>query len=339
MDEIEVLVHRAKQNDQEAFARLYEMHYQAMYHYALHVCQNNYADAQEAVQDAFLSAFEHLDQLQKPAYFPLWIKRIVHSKCIRLFHKHKDISVDPEEIKTNAVEEQRVDFLPHQSLENATDQQILHALVQELTEKQQQIIYYFYFQQCSINEISQALHISKGTVKSRIFEARRNLKKKIKIYEAREKRKINFHLQPVLPSFCYLCASQLSNLKIFQSNIFIQSTTFIATASCAVFTVQAVTSTYQTITQVNTPSYASSAPLQEKKIEELEYVEFPTLYFKEKNITTPRAAYYTLMKIAPDKESLEALSKEEKESLQPLVQAIQYSNTNYKDALKKAGWF
>lgn len=341
MDEITLLVKQAKEGNEKAFSLLYEKHVQAMYHYALQLCKGNRADAQEIVQEAFLTAFEHLDQLQRPEYFPLWLKRIVHSKCVRMFHKNKGISVDPADIKTNIIEEQRIEYIPHKQMENEAEQQILHTMVRELTEKQKQIIEYFYFQQRSINEIALMLGISRGTVKSRVFEARRALKKKIDAFEAREHRKINFHLQPVFPSILTFCAYQLSKMKVFQSDVFLKSTTLIATTSCAVMTISAVTSTYQIFTndqQQATSIHTPTQVLEQAKVE-IEMIEFPILQYEDKEITTPRAAYYTLIKIAPDKQSMDALTIEEREALQPLLQAIQSTDTQYKDTLHQNGWF
>lgn len=341
MNDISTLVRKAREGDKEAFSIIYERHYQAMYHYALHLCQYNHADAQEVVQDAFLSAFERLDQLQKLEYFPLWLKKIVHSKCIRLFYNNKEITLDSFEGNLNGFEEQRIEFVPHKYIENEMEAQILHTMVRELTEKQQQIITYFYFEQRSINEIAQLLNISKGTVKSRVFEARRALKKRVDAFEAREERKINFHFRPVLPSILTFCAYQLSKLKVFQSDAFLKSTTLIATTSCAVMTISAVNSTYQIFIEEEQNITSNHIPIQvqEQAKVEIEMIEFPPLQYEGKVITTPRAAYYTLIKIAPDKESMDALTSEKREALQPLLQAIQSSETQYKDTLKNNGWF
>jgi RNA polymerase sigma factor (sigma-70 family) len=65
----------------------------------------NATDAQDLLQDAFIEAFRHLGQLQRPGAFVGWLRRIVINKCIRFSKEHvrwssldrDDLAVLPDE--------------------------------------------------------------------------------------------------------------------------------------------------------------------------------------------------------------------------------------------------
>ena len=74
------LVKKAKQGDKEAFCQLYSMYKDRLYRYAYYRLGNN-DDAQDAVSDCIVSAFEQIKNLHRVEAFPAWIFKILSSAC------------------------------------------------------------------------------------------------------------------------------------------------------------------------------------------------------------------------------------------------------------------
>ena len=91
------LVAQARQGDNRAFAELVK-HYEAkIFRLALHITQNR-EDAEDVLQEAFLKAYEHLDQFQGNSKFYTWIVRIaVNQALMKLRKRRTDKSVSLDE--------------------------------------------------------------------------------------------------------------------------------------------------------------------------------------------------------------------------------------------------
>lgn len=74
------LVKRAKAGDKEAFCRLYSLYKDRLYRYAYYRL-GNAEDAQDAVSDCIVCAYEQIKDLRKPAAFPSWIFKILYAVC------------------------------------------------------------------------------------------------------------------------------------------------------------------------------------------------------------------------------------------------------------------
>ena len=77
------LVELARQGDMEAFGELIRRHRRRCVDLACFFLRNR-SDAEDQVQDAFLKAYEHLDQFQGEAEFGTWLGRIVVNQCLML---------------------------------------------------------------------------------------------------------------------------------------------------------------------------------------------------------------------------------------------------------------
>lgn len=85
MDEKQ-LVKKAKSGDKTAFSSLYRLYKDRLYRYAFYRLGNS-DDAQDAVSDAVLSAFEQIMNLRKGDAFSFWIFRILNITCSNYIKK------------------------------------------------------------------------------------------------------------------------------------------------------------------------------------------------------------------------------------------------------------
>lgn len=128
--------------------------------------------AEDQVQEAYIKAFNSMDQLKhKEEPFP-WLARIVINECKSSFRK--------------SWREVITDFLPERKLESSEESYLrsvreedVHNAVYNLPKHYSLPITLFYFEDLSIQQISQILSLKSGTVKSRLARGRELLSRKI----------------------------------------------------------------------------------------------------------------------------------------------------------------
>lgn len=316
------LVERIKQQDETAFEELYKMYYGTLYQYVIKLVNYNNQDAQEIIQDTFYSVWNSIDQLQLAEYFPLWMKRIAHNKAVRMFEKNhkKGNSVDPDVL--SSIEEKRVYHKPHSLTFNNVERKELLRLVSMLPRHYQEIIYLYYFEDLTIKEIQMLLNTSEGTVKSRVFHARKKLKELIEAYEAQEDRKINFYINAYIPVSLSLFIKKVKQFMKSSVN------KVVVTQVCAVGVfVYAGVQTMQELPHI----HSETSIIQDR-------VEFEPVYFRGMKVDTASQAYYLLKYMISDEAKMEKEDVAVLEEIKPIIQAVLKSDTNYKQELEHSKW-
>ncbi len=132
---------------------------------------NDFHLAEDAAQEAFITAWRHLDQLTTPEAFPGWFKRIVLTQCNRLTRAKRL----PTVLLENITDVPARDADPHAAYEGKERQQRVLAAVKALPEHERMVITLFYINDYSQNEIAAFLEAPLTTVKKRLHSARRKL--------------------------------------------------------------------------------------------------------------------------------------------------------------------
>ena len=89
-------VELARQGDENAFAALIRAHQDQLYRVALRMLGNS-QDAQDAVQEAFLQAWQHLPGFRGDARFSTWVTRILINRCHNLQRARRPADPLPDE--------------------------------------------------------------------------------------------------------------------------------------------------------------------------------------------------------------------------------------------------
>lgn len=84
---IEELIALCQSGNQQAQLEIYNRYYKAMYNTAFRIVKNSF-EAEDIMQEAFLSAFTKLDKLHEATTFGAWLKRIVVNKSIYHYNKN-----------------------------------------------------------------------------------------------------------------------------------------------------------------------------------------------------------------------------------------------------------
>jgi RNA polymerase sigma factor (sigma-70 family) len=133
--------------------------------------------AEDAAQEAFITAWRHLDQLRQPAAFPGWFKRIVLTQCNRLTRGKRLELVSLDAIADLPAAPNGSQ--PQQIYEQREQQQAVAAAIQTLPEHERMVTALFYISDYSQNEIAAFLEVPVTTVKKRLFNARQRLRERM----------------------------------------------------------------------------------------------------------------------------------------------------------------
>jgi RNA polymerase sigma factor (sigma-70 family) len=168
------LIVSARKGDQQSMYRLYKLYVQAMYNTCIRMVSNQY-DAEDIIQEVFLSAFNNLDSFRGDSSFGSWLKRIVINKSISFLRSKKADFAEIENLQLVA-EEKEEDF-------PKIDPKKIHESIKSLPEKARVVLTLYLLEGYRHNEIAEILEISVSTSKSQYLRAknllRENLKKEI----------------------------------------------------------------------------------------------------------------------------------------------------------------
>ena len=133
--------------------------------------------AQDATQDAFLTAYQRLAQLREPAAFPGWLRRIVHTHCHRLTRAKRPEYVPLETVDSAVpVEGDLAQLVADEDAAQAMVDCVM-AAVADLPEHERVVVRLFYFEGYSIRDVAAALDVPITTIKKRLQYARNRLRK------------------------------------------------------------------------------------------------------------------------------------------------------------------
>ncbi len=131
---------------------------------------NSREDADDVLQEVLLTAYRKFPQLQNKDAFKAWIIRIARNKCYDYFRK----KAMQNEIPIDELTEKRLSYSRH-GISIVTT---VRETIDLLGEKDKEILYLHYWKELPQKEIAKRLSIPVGTVKSRLYTAKQNFKKK-----------------------------------------------------------------------------------------------------------------------------------------------------------------
>jgi RNA polymerase sigma-70 factor, ECF subfamily len=165
------LVARARSGDQPAFEQLVRRHLRGAYAVALSELANS-RDAEDAVQDSFVTALERLDDCRDPAAFGAWLRRIVRNRARSVRRRERVRDTSPLDTALSATSTDD----PGRDLDRAQLRQRLEGALEKLTDVQRRVVLMHDLEGFRHREIAVDLGLPEGTVRSHLFLARRALR-------------------------------------------------------------------------------------------------------------------------------------------------------------------
>ena len=179
--DVRALVARVVSGDMKAFEVIYQNTYRQVYYTCMSFLKNE-QNVYDVMQDTYITALTHLQQLENPERITAWLNTIAVNKCRQFLGKKMPVQLD-EATSTNLLEEND-NFLPESYVLNAEKRKIiLNIMQEELSAVQYQTIIMYYFDGVSTSEIAACMECPEGTVSYRLSAARGKIKAGVQRYE------------------------------------------------------------------------------------------------------------------------------------------------------------
>ncbi|RFP63703.1 RNA polymerase sigma factor [Hymenobacter lapidiphilus] len=165
------LVERCRLGDRRAQAEIYKRYSKAMFNASLRIT-GDYAEAEDVLQEAFLSAFRELHSYKGDSSFGSWLKRIVINKSINCL-RNRRLSLVPLGEQHDAAAE-ATDYGPEPEI-TSWRADVVRRCVQDLPDGYRVVLTLYLLEGYDHAEIAGILNISESTSKSQYSRARKKL--------------------------------------------------------------------------------------------------------------------------------------------------------------------
>jgi RNA polymerase sigma-70 factor (ECF subfamily) len=154
--------------DSLAYRELVEYWQPRLYYYVRRIVQEENA-VWDVIQEAWLAVLRNVRALKDPRKFPTWLYRIARHKAIDYLRKEKRY--------THMTDEDLDEFCESDPAPPAFEENIelVHKLLGRLSLAHREALTLYFLEEFSIPEMAEILGISEGTVKSRLYHAKKKL--------------------------------------------------------------------------------------------------------------------------------------------------------------------
>ncbi len=183
-------IEQLKNGDEKGFSTLYTHTYKYVYSRA-RMLSDNEQEIMDILQEVYISAYRNIGALKSSDSLYAWLKTITFHAGGKMLKKNRKeilLSEEHEEMLETLPDEESMtedDYLNKQDIE------VIRDCIKRLSDEHRTVIMAFYYDNLKVEEISELLSISAGTVKSRLHSARKKLKGYIE--EQEKKQGYTFH--------------------------------------------------------------------------------------------------------------------------------------------------
>ena len=157
------LVDRIAAEDEEAFRMLYDRFADRVFRYALTLLRNRHL-AEEAAQETMIAVWKSAHRFAARSKVSTWIFGIARNKAFDLVRREKRGERTPE-----------LSLVSPDPAPGLLKQELVAEALRELPEPQREVVFLTFYEGLSYGEIARILEIPEGTVKSRMFHAKRKM--------------------------------------------------------------------------------------------------------------------------------------------------------------------
>jgi RNA polymerase sigma factor (sigma-70 family) len=185
VDEVKLFRRPPRPSESRAFEELLSEHLDALYRTALRLCGGRPADAEDLLQEAMLRAFGRFGELREPAAARVWLFTILTRTNLNRLRTQRRRA---ERLASDLDEQEFEDALAAWRSAEAPDEQTdllltrerLAAALDALDEQVRPVVWLIDVEGFRQREVAEMLGIPEGTVASRLFRARRNLREALR---------------------------------------------------------------------------------------------------------------------------------------------------------------
>lgn len=179
------LVERAKAGDQNAFTDLYQQTSTELYR-TIRAMVKDEDLVWDIHQDTYLRAFRSLDKLKSNQAFLSWLRQIAVNVTATKMAKRVPLTfteLSDEDSEMPELPDERVEIQPELALDQKETSRLVHEIMAGLPEQQLMILGMRYYEDLSVKEIADLLHLSQGTVKTQLFRGRKKVEAEVRALE------------------------------------------------------------------------------------------------------------------------------------------------------------
>jgi len=170
------------------FGELVDKHKNKVFNLAFSICGSR-EDAEEIAQDSFMKIYNSLKDFRKESAFTTWLYRIVYNTSVSFIRTRKNhqISIEDLTVETALILENG-----HTDDEDNAEyrKSLLKFALMRISEEDRGIISLYYYDEMSVDEISDITGMSASNVKIRLFRSRKRM---LEIIQAAEREKIAYY--------------------------------------------------------------------------------------------------------------------------------------------------
>ncbi|HYD20087.1 MAG TPA: RNA polymerase sigma factor [Flavipsychrobacter sp.] len=160
------LIKEILEGQKRSFEPIIRKYNQRLYRIGMSILRNE-TEVEDAMQTAYIKAYENLAQFEQRAAFGTWLTKIMLNQCYEQKRKNRSLPVTIEETN-NAIQMKT----PANILANKELSGILEAAIAELPEKYRLVFIMREIEDLSVKETSEALNIEESNVKVRLNRAK-----------------------------------------------------------------------------------------------------------------------------------------------------------------------
>lgn len=165
------IIDECRQGNQKAQFRLYKLYYKGMYSVCLRIL-NDEMEAEDVMQEAFLSAFKKIDTYKGEVSFGAWLKKIVVNRSLDHLKKRK--------VKFEEINERTTQIEDYQMETKEVNQTMIKTAIQKLPDGYRVILSLYLIEGYDHEEISQILGISNSNSRIQFLRAKNKLREILK---------------------------------------------------------------------------------------------------------------------------------------------------------------
>lgn len=191
---IETAIELAKVGDNDGFEYLYNKTYKSLKFYIIESFDKiKDQDIEDIIQDTYLKMMKKINTLNDSRGFKQWLNKIAWNTTIDFIRKRdkkdaegnergninfSDLAVEDAdgEIMEYEVEDDNPNWQPEVAYTQKETKELVHAMMENLSDEQRMALIMFHIQGMSIKEIAEIMEVSENTVKSRLNYARKSIK-------------------------------------------------------------------------------------------------------------------------------------------------------------------
>ena len=174
---IESLLVLCKKGNQLAQLEIYNRYQGAMYNVAVRIVKDT-AEAEDVMQESFITAFSKLEMFKGKASFGSWLKRIVINNSITQYKKSQRYVALPEYGLEEDIEESSFDGVSEEDYTNTKASQVMQCM-NDLRDSYRQALTLHLIEGYDYEEICEILQISYANCRTLISRAKENLRNKL----------------------------------------------------------------------------------------------------------------------------------------------------------------